>query len=276
MPLFFSKISAEELATGKGEIQDPGHLLLCVAELVDNEPKTVQVQVFYSRFGTVDNRYIVQKAGRVIRSCGWLSIIQPKQVVFRPFVRTPVPEQVGINTCGLHVILNAWAVMLGIPIRPKRRREPSKGDEMYATDEEFLKLGLRIVNLALEGFMDSTTIQAFFNVFGYSVEQRFGDLARAVIPVNAVGMNLNKLDRTLEKRHWDTLLAASGYRKIKYKDADMAYLRGEGLSEDEAWRALTITSGNRDLAFQWHYERDPAGELPTPEDALSPKTPDRE
>ncbi len=275
MPLCFASTKAEAIATGKGKVQEPGHLLLCVAELVDNEPKTVQVQVLDSRVGTVDNRRIVQKAERIIRTCGWLGNTKPKQVVFRPFIGTPVPRQVGINACGLYVILNAWAVMLGIPILPKPRREPSKGNEKYASDGEFLDLGLRIVNLALEGFMDSTTIQAFFNVFGYSVEQRCGDPARAVIRVNAVGMNVNKLGRTLEKRYWSTLIAYSGHYKIKFKDADMAYLHELGLSEDQAWRALSIASGDRDLAFQWHYERDPVGELPKPEDTLSPKTPDR-
>ncbi len=277
MPLFLSSTTTTEaIATGKAKIQEPGHLLLCVAELVDNEPKTVQVQVFDSRVGTVDYRHIIQKAERIIRTCGWLGNTKPTQVVFRPFIRTPVPSQVGINACGLYVILNAWAVMLGIPILPKLRRQPSKGNEKYATDDNFLELGLRIVNLALEGFMDSSTIQAFFNVFGYSVEQRCGDAARAVIRVNAVGMNVNKLGRTLERRHWRTLIAYSEHHKKRFEDADMAYLHVLGLDEDQAWRALSIASGDPDLALRWHYERDPFGELPIPEDALSPKTPDRE
>ena len=263
------------ISSGKGKVQGAGHHLLCVAELVDSRPMTVQVQVFDSKVGLVDAQHIGQKAEPIIRYLGWLGNVQRNQVISRPYIRTPVPEQVGINTCGLHVIFNAWAVMLGIPIHPTLRRKPSKENEKYATHEEFLNLGLRIVNLALEGFMDSTTIQAFFNVFGYSVEQRYGDPARAVIPVNAVGMNQDKLRRTLEKRHWSSLIPRNGYHKQTFSDADMAFLHDLGLSEDQAWRALSITGGNRDLASRWHFDQDPVGELPKPEDALSPKTPDR-
>ena len=280
IPLFLSSTKAEALedqGEGKKKITDVGHLLLCVAELVDSHPKVVQIHVLDSRVNTVHFQQIEQAAEAIISRSGWLGRIRPEAPVeYRPYLRTPVPHQVGGNTCGLHVIFNAWATMLGIPIHPSMlRRRPSRENANYATDERFLELGLEIVNLALEGFMDSTTIQAFLNVFGYSVEQRHGDPARAVVSANAIGMNQDKFGRTLQKRFWGPILTYTEGHPRRFPDASIAYLISQGLSVDQAQRALSLNNGNPNRAFNWHYSMDPPGELPKPEDALSPKTPDR-
>ena len=280
MPLFLSSIRAEALedqGKGKKKIQQVGHLVLCVVELVDDHPMTVQVQIADSSPRTVHPHEVAREALEMVRDSGWLGVGgSVTGVKFRTCLRIPVPHQVGINTCGLHVILNAWAIMLGIPIhRGPLRREPSGENENDATDHNFLRQGLEIVNLALEGFMDSATIQAFFNVYGYSVEQRFGDPARAVIPVNTVGMNQDKFRRTLQKRHWIGMIASAEAKGTTFPDADIAYLFEQGLNEREARRAMSISGGDREGAARWHYEQVTDGELPKPEEALSPKTPDR-
>ncbi|CAD6576699.1 MAG: hypothetical protein ASARMPREDX12_007977 [Alectoria sarmentosa] len=280
MPLFFSSMKAETLedqGRGKERIQHAGHLLLCVAELVDQQPMTVQIQIFDSRVGTVTPEQVAVKAQSIINLSGWLGVDESRtRVIYRIPIWKRVPQQVGVNTCGLHVIFNAWATMLGIPIHPNIfRRGRSSENEYDATDHRFLTLGLGIVNLALEGFMDSATIQAFFNSYGYSAEQRFGDPARSVIPVNAVGMNQDKFRRTLQKRDWSRRVAYAEARGVRFPTAAMAYLAEQELSEDQAWRALLMTGGDQTRALHWHFSQDVAGELPKPEEALSPKTPDR-
>lgn len=279
MPLFISSTKAEALedqGKGQGKINSVGHLLLCVAELVDDQPMTVQIEILDSRMGTVNPRQIEARAQTIINDSGWLGANGSEtRIVYRPYISRQVPRQVGVNTCGLHVIFNAWATMLGIPIYPSLlRRGRRRGDVNDATDQGFLRRGLEIVNLALGGFMDSATIQAFFNHYGYSVEQRFRDPARAVIPVKAVGMNQDKFRRTLEKRHWSSIIASARARNVRHSDADMADLVGQGLTADQAWTALSITGGNPKWAFQWHYGPDVPGELPKPEEALSPRTPE--
>ena len=278
MPLFFSPADAEALEDhGKGRYRNTvGHLLLCVAELVNDRPMTVQIEIFDSAPGTVTFENIAQKAGAVIDGSGWLGTIEPGTAIeYKHFIGRPVPEQVGVHTCGLHTILNAWATMLGIPIYPYNQRCGRSSNAVSDTnDDEFLTQGLEIVNLALEGFMDSATIQAFFNVYGYTL-QRFGDPARSVIPVNAVGMNQEKLRRTLKKRHATRKLALAGADDATFDDATMARLRDGGMTDDQAWKAMVITGGPWEKAFHWHFGQEVAGVLPEPEDALSPKTPDR-
>lgn len=280
MPLFFSPVDDEILeypGAGNEQIQYVGHLVLCVAELVNDQPMTVQLQIFDSEPGTVPVPTIMDKAREIIQRSDWLDTNGSKTpVLFRPASVMRTPRQVGRNTCGLHVILNAWTYMLGIPIHPyKLRRGRTEKDEGSETDHSFVKLGLELVSLALAGFMDSATIQAFLNVYGYSVEQRFGDPARAVIPVNAVGMNQEKLLYTLQKRQAVDALTLARAENKTFPDEDMAYLMGGDMDEEQAWTALAVARGDREKAIDWHYCLSPRGVLPTPEDALSPKTPDR-
>ena len=120
MPLLLSGITPEELENqgeGKKKINGVGHLVLCVAELVDDDPLTVQIIVFNS---IRDYRYhdiIWRMAFTILQDSGWLGAdVDMGQVTGRPLLWALTPVQVGDNTCGLHVIFNAWATMLGIPI----------------------------------------------------------------------------------------------------------------------------------------------------------------
>lgn len=58
------------------------------------------------------------------------------------------------NSCGLSTILNAWAVMLSIPINPDFERLQGRSNKDYLVN------GLDMVNMALSGHMDSWAIQA--------------------------------------------------------------------------------------------------------------------
>lgn len=274
MPLLLSSVkpgTLENQGNGKKKIDELGHLVLCVAELVGDDPLTIQITVFDSIGHNWYHHSTWDTATAIIKSSGWLGAdIDWGLVNWRHPSYTPVPRQVGDNTCGLHVIFNAWATMLGIPIHsgPLRIRQSGKSEDEYY-NEIFLQEGLEIVNLALGGFMDSATIQAFFNVHGYSVEQRFDDPARAVIPVNAVGMNHEKFRRTLLKYHWSDKLTSAEFRGTTFPEATITRLVDLGLDREQAWRALLISGGNLEEAANWHHYPEP------PEEALSPKTPDR-
>lgn len=74
------------------------------------------------------------------------------------------------------------------------------------------------------------------------------------------------------------MLAAASAADRRFPDPDMAKLMGQGLSQEQAWTALVVRGGNVREAMQRHWEPDESNErgtLPRPEDALSPKTPDR-
>ena len=283
MPLYFSKIDPRELENqGKGKpiIDDVGHLLLCVAELVDvteageRPTMTVQLEILDSRPGTVFKEDILREAKIKIRDSGWLGKKGRRaSIKYNPVFRN-VPRQVGINTCGLHTILNAWAYMLGIPIYsgPLRRGQDNTTLD-DATDSRFVNLGHEIVNLALKGFMDSATIQAFFHVYGYSVEQRFGDPTRAAVLVHAIGMNLEKLVRTLRRRRMVEKTKSAMDVDKRFADGDMRILMDLGLTEEEAWRALVMGKGKVKKAMDWWTKWEPWGQLPSPAEALSPQTP---
>lgn len=279
MPLCFSSKDPEALENPRRDSPgspDVGHLLLCVAELVNDEPMTVRFEILDSSPGTVPIEVIFAKAKEIVEHSGWLDTGGPKpRIVYEPLSQVPVPHQVGGRTCGLHVILNAWAYMLGITIhRGFYRRGRTTENRDDKADEVFLQSGLELVNLALAGFMDSETIQAFLNVHGYSVEQRFGDPTRAVVKFNAIGMNQDKLRYTLGQRKADYKFAAARAKGDRFNKEDINYLRGQAMSEDQAWRALVMGGGNVDQAIGWHFGLDSFGELPRPEDALSPKTPE--
>ncbi len=280
MPLYFSPVGAEALehqSKGKEKITSVGHLMLCVAELVNVRPMRVQLTLYDSCPNTVPLNQVWSEACRIINRSGWLDLKNSAaQVVYKFILCCRSPLQVGYNTCGLFTILNAWAVILDIPLHPfPLRRGRTKDDSFDPVDRRFLNEGLELVNLALEGFMDSATIQAFFNVYGYSVEQRFDDPVRAVVPVNAVGMNMEKLARTLQRRKWSSMLESARVQGTTFSDEDLAFLMSRGMSADQAWTALVIWRGHRVEALQWHFNSNNPGELPRPEDALSPTTPDR-
>ena len=283
MPLFFSKedsIRLEKQGKGKGTIEDVGHLLLCVAELVDvaeareRPAMTVQLEILDSSPGAVSEEDILRKAKSTIKDSCWLARKGRQGRVKYKLIVRKVPRQVGSNTCGLYTILNAWAYMLGIPIHPhdfRRGRDETTLND--AIDSEFLRQGLEIVNLALKGFMDSATIQAFFHAHGYSVEQRFGDSSRAAVKVYAIGMNQDKLGRTLHRWRMIEKTASARAENKQFNEEDMRTLmNNNNLTEDDAWMALVMGKGHVDRALAWWITWNIQGQL-QPEEALSPQTP---
>lgn len=183
-----------------------GHIVLAVAERISGEEDntSVSITIFDSSADTLPQGRIAFKAATLAVRSNWLgdrrsefstkSLPQwPKDKLPRVH-RQPVFQQpLGSNSCGLFTILNAWAVMLEIPLSNNLHRLSRR------TDRELLIVGQELVNLALAGCMHSRTIQAFLNVFGFSEQQDAASREDDVrVQVDAVRMDnakfLNELN----------------------------------------------------------------------------------
>ena len=187
----------EEAEKGKANTDTPdsssalGHLLLAVAEKTHAESGKVKIEILDSYEQNIHPDAIRRRAQGI--ACAWLGTEVEPEFDFRD-----VPQQARrSNVCGLYVILNAWAIMLDIgPIRKGRRRRGRCGIHW-----DFVDYGLEIVNLALAGFMDSRTIRAFLNRFGYTDVEEPTDRediegGNAVV---AVRMDPRRFERTLQQ-----------------------------------------------------------------------------
>ena len=152
-----------------------GHLLLAVATKDPVNEKKITVLIRDSCPGFVDPQVIGEAYKGLVTYSGWMGVDkqgnpQPAEPEFVSEVVEDVPHQPvgGGNTCGLYTILNAWAYMLNIPIHTSEahHRRPRCG-----TFKDFHKDLREIIDLAMGGFMDSETVQAFMNVYGYSINQ---------------------------------------------------------------------------------------------------------
>jgi hypothetical protein len=193
MPLYIPPVVRKRKEKGTKMI---GHYVLGVANLdaTTREANNVSIDIKDSAPGYMTPTGIINLAKDVVRRSGWLGSpleeerIQPD---FSDGSWPTVPCQPPGHHCGFYVILNAWAVMLEIPIHPHRKRR-----NRYSY-KEFQALGHEIVNLATMGFMNSRTIQAFMNVYGYSEEQDPAEPEKH--NVNAVRMSINKFDNIMRR-----------------------------------------------------------------------------
>lgn len=148
-----------------------GHHLLAVARVSDGG--YIMVTVLNSLPDYVKKETIEEVVRKVIRFSGWLGKDQSgtKPLPVWPTVKFEypiVPTQEGSNTCGLYVILNAWATMLELEITPTftRRRLPRK----ERPDTPFIKALMELINLAISGHLHTETIVAFLVSYGYILE----------------------------------------------------------------------------------------------------------
>ena len=175
----------EEVEDEEDEDDEVGHLLLAVAHIV-GKPREIQLAIYDSSEIEVamSHRHTLHRARDLIKRAQWPSPNAETALKYRNSIYYKVPQQrVETNTCGLYTILNAWALMLGIPIQHQNLWRPGE-----SAHEQFVKAGLEVINLALAGFMDSRTIQAFMNVHGYCEQQSPANLAERAIPADAVAM----------------------------------------------------------------------------------------
>ena len=191
----YAKVQIEKLAKledkkeGKIDPGPLGHILLAVARRCSPETNQVDIEIRDSFPGCENPHHIEERAQTLAAT--WLEM---EEVTPNFAYVTVIRQPTRINPCGIFTILNAWAVMLGIPLLGELKRSKRR---VY-NDTEFLERALEIVNLALAGCMDSRTIQAFLNVYGYSAEQDVQDLPEH--DVHAVRMDPERLKRRLERQ----------------------------------------------------------------------------
>jgi len=245
-----------------------GHIVLAVAERLSVNNNTVTIDILDSRIGTVPSKIVDYKAAELATRFGW-SGYRRSQYSARPFNEWPrdelprirrqlVPQQpAASNACGLYTIMYAWAVMLEVPLLHRQRRHGRR------SNEEFMELGQELVNLALAGFMDSRTIQAFFNVFGFSEQQDAANQEHDVrMRVDAVRMNHEKFQAELSlQRHRDADIPMPSLtpepeggteQTHEFPEEDIRLVSisgGTEATEERAIRALRQTNGNLEDAI---------------------------
>lgn len=211
-----------------------GHFVFAVAERRNND--IVETTVKDSAPGHVSREDLFEATRGLVTLSGWMGVDPqgnpvPAEPSFPVESYPEVPRQYCGNTCGLYVILNAWACMLGIPTRPQRvfvRAHPHR---------RFHTLALQLINLALAGFMDSSTIQAFLNVLGYAVQQDVNDLTVHVVRADAQRMDQRILaDRVMEQRDLDRALAL----EPPPTEAQITQVTDLGTSREMAFRQLKL------------------------------------
>ena len=154
------KVQAPKRGKGKGKgnwVGQIGHHVLVIA-VINESWDGFSLEIMDSKVGFLASSIIQARAAAVVTNSGWFT---PAPEAGGPVINNrAVPQQGTKNTCGINVILNAWAYMLAIPIISSTGPRQSQ-TTFYETAEE-------LVNLALAGCLDSATIESFLRAHGYS------------------------------------------------------------------------------------------------------------
>ena len=259
MPLLLPSKSQDEAIEKTKAANGVGHLLLGVAKIQDpqdgDDVLQVQVMMYDSAPQVTDrNRVLEQVQGLVDK---WLGADSRHKLSFRSKL---VPEQQEGNTCGLHTVLSAWAVMLGIPIYNSLQRRATRANA------DLYQQGLEIVNLALAGCMDSRTIQAFLNVHGFSIAQNPDSQDDHAVRMNASRMDSIKFGDCLQDQRESDLVTASEFEPniTDEERSDLREVVGDGPTAAELDFALIASARNRDKAAH-HIWNPPPTPSPPPE-----------
>ena len=187
---------------------NPGmHWILAIAEMDKTVDQQVNIRILNSyKRATAAMRKATEE---IVRYSGWLGVesdrLAPLEFKVLTFTHdTPtVPEQHEKLSCGFHVVMSAWAIMLGIPIHPHRKLRK------YGTERaEFYKMGTRVINCALAGCMNSRTMQALLNEYGFSIDQPLTE--------RCIDIELTRVmtERGMAEDHWEERDAADAIARV--------------------------------------------------------------
>lgn len=226
-----------------------GHHLLAVARVADG---FIIVTVLNSMRSCVTHERIEKITKDVITRSGWLGKDQSGD---RPLPVWPkvkfeyprVPAQEGVNTCGLYVILNAWATMLGLEITPNyaRRRLP----QTETPEAPFIPALMELINLAISGHLDTETIVAFLVSYGYTLEPQ--DLNK--VPKASLDQNLNQnlvAQALYESSRQDRVMLSKALEQhVTADEEDVQYVMDKtGCTRKWAIEAVENSRGVRNIA----------------------------
>lgn len=225
-----------------------GHHLLAVARVADG---FIIVTVLNSLHNYVKHEKIEEVATSVITRSGWLGKDESgdNPLPVWPTVKFEyprVPTQEGLNTCGLYVILNAWATMLELEITPNRTRRRLPKNETPETP--FTTALMELINLAIAGHLDTETIVAFLVSYGYILEPR--DLN--IVPKARLDQNFNQnlvAQALYESSQKDKVELAKAPKQHIAADEDVQYVMDKtGCTRKWAKAAVENSRGVRNVA----------------------------
>lgn len=225
-----------------------GHHLLAVARVADG---FIIVTVLNSLHNYVKQEKIEEVATNVVTRSGWLGKDQSgdNPLPVWPTVKFEyprVPTQEGLNTCGLYVILNAWATMLELDITPNRTRRRLPKNETPETP--FITALMELINLAIAGHLDTETIVAFLVSYGYILEPR--DLN--IVPKARLDQNFNQslvAQALYESSQQDKVELARAPAQQIAADEDVQYVMDKtGCTREWAKAAVDNSRGVRNIA----------------------------
>lgn len=204
MPLLFNPdddpIPPQMMGKKIGAVRsEDGHFLLVIAERKSANANEVTLRIMDSAPGSMSSNVYRAAAQNIVRYSGWMGVDRAgKPLAVKPQFTEEivnVPLQSDDVSCGVHVIFNAWAYMLGIPITPNAVRG----------NRSLYKEGRDLINLALTGCLNIQTIQAFLNSYRYSQPQSQQSL---VAHLKTVGTNQAVVNAFLEPIQESELAAA--------------------------------------------------------------------
>ena len=144
--------SNEEDRSGLNDLV--GHFELIVAKRTSVAGQ-IKLSVFDSLGGRGHNQIARVVARNVVKSSGYLGDTWP---TFTQDELVPCPVQVVPDTCGIHVILNAWMTMFRL--RPLRHSADHHGESFYIEAQN-------LAQKAVQGRVDFSTIIAFLQHNGF-------------------------------------------------------------------------------------------------------------
>ena len=152
---------------GKSTRGDNNHHVLAVVEIDKclKTQKLPRIRLYDSapnlllKFSKDFRHQLINNIGHTIRNLQWFSWpdhINPPHGFLEPCSQIQVPVQASKYSCGINAIINGLAVALGLRIRQNTR-----------LDESFDVQARQLVDLALQGFLDTRTIFSFLKCYRY-------------------------------------------------------------------------------------------------------------
>ena len=250
MPIFLPRNTTD--SPNKAE----GHHVLCVVQhsLV---PKESRIHIFNSSPDVVEEETITRDATERALGSGWQGLDGrggarrlPKKVAVQVIQRHP-PSQLEPGLSGFHTILNAWAYMLDLEMRP---------GQLGLTEDssrEFLEHGVALINRALQGGLDAGTIRIFLQAYGY-VE--FKGSERDARKIYTASMSDEELGRMAKRFRYRDILYWNRMRNVPDADQaqqlrDIAASKGRTVKGRKAEEALIIEEGHPYCAGNTLWER---------------------
>lgn len=275
LPLMFtvpvtSDSNANPISHGEGHtdsgradtVPEQYHWMLAVAKEAEPEegrPRLVDIEIYDSAPGTIDPAQTMSRIKEIISDCGWLGTDWEGYNKYikaskKTAIGMPCPRQTEGDTSALHTILNAWVIMLQIPLR--RRDRPSEWNQFETN--AFHKDARDIINLAMAGCMTSQTIQAFMVYHHYSETKTTdenllmpddGDAMAACRQMKTLRMWTDRFYPLLREKFAQDRLEAARDEQHEFPKEDMMAVMKEG-GTFMAWGALVLSRGEVDGAVK--------------------------